>query len=123
MKDEIESYIEANEGLSMDVAAMDLSALTWDGSKFVDPRRPPKGGEGGKGKEKGKGKEWGFEKGKDGWRPQQWDRWQSRPHYQKGKKGEKGKGVKKGGQPKGSQHDTGPRMPIVKVLDPNTLVP
>ena len=72
VKEEIESYIEANEGLSTDVAAMDLSALTWGGSKFIDPRRPFKGrGKGGKDKDKGEGKGWGFDRGKDGWRQQQ----------------------------------------------------
>ena len=37
--------------------AMDVGALTWDGSKFVDTKKPHKGGgKGGKGKEKGKEK-------------------------------------------------------------------
>ena len=106
VREEIEGYTDANESLTTEAAAMDSSSLTKDGSKLIDPWRPPKGGgKGGKRNEKGKGKGWGFEKGKDGWRPQSRDPWQNRPHYQKGKKGDKGKGGgKKGGQAKGSQY-------------------
>ena len=49
--DEIESFINADEG--MNSTGMDIGALTWDGKRFVDTKRPA-----------GKGQWWPQDKGK-----------------------------------------------------------